>query len=210
MTSYRCTNLGGCSVADGFEKFEIALGEDEVCSECGKPAENISREDPGPRWKLIAACVGALVVLGGGGFGAYQYLMQPSGPSCSQEGYTKTSAGGNAEAMYALGEACLSKAVKAGDKEGMAQAAILFRRASDLKHPIAAYQLGRLYDPKDLEPGRSGQLVADPAISADWYLRAAEYGSLEAKNAVKGLVPAIEERAKRGDRVAEQLLKRML
>lgn len=83
VVRYKCINFGACAKADANEIIEFpsmdVLGGTPPCPCC---KQNTLQEDivQPPVWpKYVAIAVGALVVLGGGGFGIYKALS-PSHP----------------------------------------------------------------------------------------------------------------------------------
>lgn len=76
FTRGRCTNFDYCTIADRRQAVQVALGQDFVCPECGKPlkppADSDSGQGGGARLALIG--VAAIAVLGGGGFAAWSLL----------------------------------------------------------------------------------------------------------------------------------------
>lgn len=70
--------LGG----PGSQAQRISAHQDFVCQECGKPLHECPPPKNGPDPKVIAAAAaGALVVLGGAGFGAYKYFAASDEPA---------------------------------------------------------------------------------------------------------------------------------
>jgi len=75
MKKYKCMNIGNCDYANKPTEFEIAEGEELKCPECG--SEMIIEVKKNPILMYIAIAVGALLVLGGGGFGIWKLLDKP-------------------------------------------------------------------------------------------------------------------------------------
>ena len=72
MATFKCKNFGSCSLADGGKEFEVALGGDDRCPECGvtlaPAAGSEPKGNPGGRGRLmpVGAAVVAVVILAGG------------------------------------------------------------------------------------------------------------------------------------------------
>lgn len=86
VVRYKCMNFGACAKADADEVIEFpsmdVLGGTPPCPCCKQNTlEEVGKTmgDPSPWSKYVAIAVGALAVLGGGGFGIYKALA-PSHP----------------------------------------------------------------------------------------------------------------------------------
>jgi ABC-type amino acid transport substrate-binding protein len=80
----RCTNFGGCTIADSRKVLRIATTDDFKCPECGSSlyAANPSPADTssgggGSKIGPILGIVGLLALLGGGGYYLYNMLSKP-------------------------------------------------------------------------------------------------------------------------------------
>jgi hypothetical protein len=74
--------------------------------------------------------------------------------------------------------------IAAGD---VAAARLLLRRAAEAHDASAAFALGQTYDPTILETMRAFGVKADVAAAREWYERAREYGSTEARRRLEVL-----------------------
>lgn len=74
MSKYKCKNFGSCSLADSGMEFEVALGGDDRCAECGVALATLQGSAPADesgragRLVPIAAAVVAVLVAAGGGY----------------------------------------------------------------------------------------------------------------------------------------------
>lgn len=87
----RCANYGECSLADSHKVID-STEDNFVCAECGKPLRVVVSgvtESGGngiagfPKWALWVLPL--LLLLGGGGFAAWQYLQTPAAPVLSSQ-----------------------------------------------------------------------------------------------------------------------------
>jgi hypothetical protein len=70
VAKYKCKNFGSCSIADGGKDFEVALGGDDRCPECGitlapsQVNEAASKHSKNTNIVLIGIAVAALILAG--------------------------------------------------------------------------------------------------------------------------------------------------
>ena len=114
-----CKNVGICSQVG---KVQVITDDDAefVCSECGEPLEPYKEEEGGkktttggdgptkPKGKLIGMILGALVVLGGLGYGGYS--IYDSNQKAKQEKLEAERAAAEAEAQRQEAEAAAAEA----------------------------------------------------------------------------------------------------
>ncbi len=168
-----CKNLpSNCSKA-GAKEIQRAAATRFLCEECGlelRP-EAGKRGLPLPDWFLPAA--GAVLAIVLVGFGA-RFMMAGSAPSCPAADLDEFLAGKPepAKALEAAG-ACRDAIRTQADAALVAAVARLCRTASDGGSAEGMRCLAELYDPKEVRPGRLGQMPApDADLSKDLYARA--------------------------------------
>jgi phosphate transport system substrate-binding protein len=85
-TRGRCTNFDYCSIADRRQDVEVALGDDFVCPECGRPLKPppAATQSSGNTMPLVLAGLG-VVLVGGAIFGAVALFNQGGGSSKNGE-----------------------------------------------------------------------------------------------------------------------------
>ncbi len=176
------------------------------CPECSFNLRPLNEKSSYPPW-LIAALI-ALVVLFGGAYLAYRAFTGPTGLACT-DGDLATFLAGNPSPDQLLQAAavCRDSAKTADAAKGVAQAARLCRSAADAGKAEGLLCLGELYDPKDWQPGRTGQMpVPDITLAFDNYRRALQFGNSVAQQRLAELKPLVETKAQQGDAQARRLL----
>jgi len=174
------------------------------CSECGWALREVRDTK---NWPIIAG-IGLVVTLGIGVFASYKYWSsQGSVGVCPSENLNDFLAQSPPpELLLQAAKSCLAEAKTVND---IGTAARLCRNAADAGKPEGALCLGELYDPKDVKPGRVGQMPsADFQVAFDNYRHAKELGSPEASTKLAELKPFVEAKAAEGDRIARDLLER--
>jgi len=105
VVRYKCINFGACVKADGNEVIEFpaidVLGGTPSCPCC---KQNTLQEipDDNPKWPLyVAIGVGALAVLGGGGYGIYALTKSPTPKDIVLNHTEKTLVVGDKDTLHA-------------------------------------------------------------------------------------------------------------
>lgn len=205
-----CTNLPtNCEKAANRE-VQSAPASKFVCDKCGLSLREFIK--PRALWKPIAAGVVGLAVLGGAGYFTYATLLSGTGsggrcPAGTLDEFVR--GGPSADQLLQAGRACLADAKTTADAGLVAFAARLCRAAADGGKAEGALCLGQLYDPKDIKPGRIGQMpAADFTVAFDNYRRGGELGSSEAFAKLAELKVYVEAKAQEGNAEARHLLDR--
>ena len=197
-------------------------------SECGSRLFPVSKRSSMP-WPLIAIGVAGLAVLTGVGYLAYSALKNPdspipdpapapvpitdpapiASPSACPHGNLDTFLMNkpSADQLLTAGKSCRDAATAVNNAELVALAARLCRAAGDAGKAEGALCLGELYDPKEIKPGRLGQMpAADFVLAFDNYRRAVDLGSNEAQTRLPELCAFMDIKARNGDQEASRLL----
>ncbi|HOW75466.1 MAG TPA: protein kinase [Candidatus Competibacteraceae bacterium] len=179
--------------------------------------EHKRRPSSSKMW-LILATVGALAVLGVGGY--WWSLPAPAPPVVDKPGKTppptvmppvvtpsafsvqdarqKLQAGLTPDQMYALAQQFQTQ------PDGLQGAFLLYGQAAEQGHAAAALKLGEMYDPASSQPTPLPRRRAAKAYA--WYRQATAGGVAEASQHLDALRAWAEQAAARGDADAQTLL----
>lgn len=189
--------------------------------------ERVAVAPPARTVGLILAAVGALMVLGAGGYGWWWWqgresVRSPATPTrvdqsaekpaekptppatvesavfTAQEARRKLQEGLTPEQMYSLGQRFQTQ------PGGLDGALLLYSQAAEQGQAGAALKLGEMYDPASSVPTPLQRRRAAKAY--EWYQRAAAGGVPEAAQRLSGLRAWAEQEAARGDADAQALL----
>lgn len=169
---------------------------------------------PAPKKSLalpLVAILAALLVLGGGGFALWKFVLQPDTGTTEQAEETPPPAksplqqarehlagsGNPAEALD------LAKRLRA-EESGADAAFLLAEDAAEKGNPEAMLMTGGFYDPADSAP--SGSIEKDPFQALEWYNKAKAAGNTEADARLKALRTWAEAEAAKGSQTGKDLL----
>lgn len=212
-----CTNRPERCEKAKSQEVQRALESRFVCSECSFRLRSIGPGSSGKSvpWRLIAAGLAGLVVLGGGGYFVYSLIRNhggagPTPSACPRENLDDfLTRKPSPDQLLAAGKSCRDSATVANNAELVALVARLCRTAGDAGKAEGALCLGELYDPKEAKAGRLGQMpAADFALAFDNYRHALDLGSTEARTKLTELRPFVEAKARDGDSEATRLIEK--
>ena len=166
MAQIRCENFEkGCPFADGSAHEADSLDEFRLhkCEVLANGGQCIAFDEAttpaasGPsfltkisgalyRSRAVVIVLVALALLGGAGYGAYKLLF--AGPECEiAEARNLLKLDPKVGELEKMGDACVESGMQEADADKIVTGTVLLRGALDRKSPIAAWLLGRLFDP---------------------------------------------------------------
>jgi hypothetical protein len=160
---------------------------------------------------LLLAVAGVVILLPDGGSPPKTTTTgeKPPEPAADAGFDRKSWAQRGAVEQFRRGQEFMAQAEGAEDADELkGHAEWLFDSAKDQGSADAALALARLYDPRELTPGRSQQLPPDLNSAYRAYRQAQELGSPEADAELCGLRSLVEQLSEEGDSSARMLLRR--
>lgn len=169
---------------------------------------------PAPKKSLalpLVAVLAALLILGGGGFALWKFVLQPDTDTTAREAEAPPPAKSPLQQAreYLAGsgnpDEALSLAKRLRGEESGADAAFLLAEdAAEKGNTEAMLMTGSFYDPADSGP--SGSIEKDPFQALEWYTKAKAAGNAEAAARLNALRSWAESEAAKGSQTGKDLL----